>query len=274
MSAMVGTPRRAASTLGSLRRVRSLARAELRLLVRNRTAMFTALALPLLTVAGVNAIGVGEDTEIPITALTVTMLIGFALLYVVYYNLVTAYVARREELVLKRLRVGELTDAEILGATALPSVVVAMVQIALAWAVASVAFGLAAPVNAILVVVGVAIGVVIFVLLAAASTAITRNVEMAQVSTLPLLFACMIFSGMVVPAETMPDTMRDVVQFLPLSPVIDLVRLGLTGQTPAGDTVDFGASFSEAGFPLVIASLWIGNGVAAVRRWFRWEPRA
>lgn len=258
---------------GSLRRVRALARSELRMLLRNRTAMFTALVLPLMTVGALSSMGVGEDAGLSMASLTVTMLAGFALLYVVYYNLVTAYVGRREDLVLKRLRVGELTDAEILTGTAVPSVLVAIVQIVLTWAVASIAFGLDAPVNALLVLVGVAAGVVIFVLLAAASTAITRNVEMAQVSALPVLFVCMLFSGMVVPTANMPDALQQAVQFVPLTPVIDLVRLGLTGQTPDGDTVGFGASFAEAAVPTAIAVVWVYVGWWALRRWFRWEPR-
>ena len=66
---------------------------------------------------------------------------------------------------------------------------------------------------------------------------------------------------------------HDVTQLLPLSPVVDLVRLGLTGQAPGGDTVGFADSWAEAALPAVIAVAWIGIGVWAVRRWFRWEPR-
>lgn len=258
---------------GTPRRVRSLAVAELKLLVRNRTAVFTAVGLPLLSVLGLNAIGIGEEGDVPLAALAVVMLAGFSLLYVVYYNLVTAYVARREEHVLKRLRVGELTDAEILAGTALPSVVVAVVQIVLTWAVVAVAFGLDLPVNAVLILAGVLVGVVVFVLLAAVSTTFTRNVETAQLSTLPLLFACMIFSGIIGPRDSLPEGVQAVAQLLPLSPVVDLIRLGLTGVAPDGDTVDFAASWTEAAVPAVIAVAWVGLGVWAVRRWFRWEPR-
>lgn len=266
----------AVMTAGSARRVRALATAEVRLLVRNRTAMFTALALPVLTVVALSSIGFGEETDLPLGAVVVTMLTGFALLYVVYYNLVSAYVARREELVLKRLRVGELRDGEILAGTALPSIVVAGAQIVLTAAISAVAFGLDAPPNVPLALLAVAGGVVMFVLLAAASTAFTRNVEMAQVSTLPVLFLCMgslIFSGVVMPADSVPDRVSEIVRFIPLTPVVDLVQLGLTGQTRDGDTVGFGASWSEAVAPAAILVAWIAIGVWALRRWFRWEPR-
>lgn len=263
-------------TSGGMRRIRAIATAELRLLVRNRTALFTALVLPLITVGGLSAIGFGENGDLPLGALVVTMLAGFTLLYVVYYNLVSAYVGRREELVLKRLRVGELTDTEILLGTALPSVVLAVAQVVLTAVVAAIAFGLDAPVNVVLAVLAVLAGVVMFVLLAAASTAFTRNVEMAQVSTLPVVFLCMtslIFSGISTSPENLPDGVRTVVQLIPLSPVVDLVGLGLTGQTPDGDTVGFAASWGEAALPAVVAAAWIAIGAWALRRWFRWEPR-
>jgi len=57
---------------------------------------------------------------------------AFALLSAVYCNLVTALVARREQLVLKRLRTGESTDPEILTGTAAPAIAIAWAQIAVA----------------------------------------------------------------------------------------------------------------------------------------------
>jgi ABC-2 type transport system permease protein len=65
--------------------------------------------------------------------------VAFALLSAVYYNLVTALVARREQLVLKRLRTGESTDPEILAGTAAPAIAIAWAEIAVA-AVAAVAW--------------------------------------------------------------------------------------------------------------------------------------
>src|SRR5690606_29721087 len=121
-------PQRPRRAKGGARRVAALARAELRLLVRNRTAMFTALALPIAMVGLLRMSGTGDDAAAGVGATMTAMMIGFVLLFVVYYNLVSAYVGRREELVLKRLRVGEASDAEILTGTALPSLILALVQ--------------------------------------------------------------------------------------------------------------------------------------------------
>ena len=72
----------------------------------------------------------------------------------VYYNLLSQLVTRRDELVLKRLRTGESTDAEIVVSLALPGVVVALVTAALAVPVA-LALGQPAPRNPLLHVVTV-----------------------------------------------------------------------------------------------------------------------
>ena len=96
-----------------------------------------------------------------------TGLTAFALLLAVYCNLVAALVARREELVLKRLRTGESTDAEILAGTAAPAIAIAWAQIAVATAAAVAVFGMAPPANAVLMLVALILGTAVFALLAA-----------------------------------------------------------------------------------------------------------
>ena len=88
-------------------------------------------------------------------AAVVTSLTAFTLLFVVYYNLVTALVARREELVLKRLRTGETSDAEILAGTAAPAVAIAWGQILIGAVAAVTAFGMGLPANPLVVLAAI-----------------------------------------------------------------------------------------------------------------------
>lgn len=254
----------------TFRRVWSLARAEFILFWRNRTALFTALLLPAATVAFYAGFDESMTAGISLGAHMMTGVIAFMLLFVVYYNLVTAYVARREELVLKRLRTGEARDGEILTAGALPAAVIALVQTAIAIAVGALLLDLPVPVNAFIVLAGLLGGIVVFALLAAASTAFTRTVEFAQISTLPVLAVCMIGSGALLPLEILPDQVGQVLRFVPLAPVVDLLRIGWIGG-PEG--VGFADAFALAGQPFAILVGWTVLGVMALRRWFRWEPR-
>lgn len=261
----------AAGRLRRLRRLGSLCRAELLLLARNRTAVFSAVAMPLVLLGAVSGIETGTG-ELGRDGLLVTSLIGFVLLTAVYYNLVTTFVARREELVLKRLRVGELSDGEVLGGVASSAVVVALAQIALV-VVVGTALNLPLPVNPLLLLAGVVGGIVAFVLLAAVTSACTGTTETAQVTALPVLLVCMVGSGLVVPLEVLPEPLTRVLGLLPMSAAMDLVRLGWVGTTGAGEPGSFVEVLGSGGVPAAILLGWVVCGVRVVRRGFRWEPR-
>lgn len=255
----------------SARRIACLAQAEALLLRRNPIALLTAAAMPVVMVLFVRAYlpnGAGG-----VGAQVVTTLTAFTLILVIYYNLVTALVARREELVLKRLRTGETSDAEILAGTAAPAVALAWGQILIGILAAVTVLDLGLPTNPGLVLVAVVLGTAVFVLLAAVSTALTRTVEMAQVTTTPVLFVPLILSGAMIPLAGLSDPLQRLAQVMPLTPVVDLLRLGLTGTTSDGASVDLVGSFGPAVVPVLILTAWVAAGIWATRRWFRWEPR-
>ncbi|GIJ44259.1 transport permease protein [Virgisporangium aliadipatigenens] len=260
-------------TAGVRRRITALARAELLLLLRNRLALGTALLLPIGSLFLFAPILEDLDIGMAARAYSLTGLAGFLLLYVVYYNLATAYVARREELVLKRLRTGECTDAEILAGTAVPAVAGALIQMAVAVPVGALLLDLPVPVNAPLMLLGMLGGLVVFWLLAAASSVFTRSTELAQLTTMPLVLICLFASGVVFPATQWPDPVPEIARFLPLTPVMELMRLGWVGTTGERAPVDFVGTLRPAGLPLAVLVAWIGVGVWTVRRFFRWEPR-
>lgn len=265
------------SGTAAMRRIRAIGRAELLLFWRNRMALFNALLMPVLVI-GLIAIATagsdaGRDGELRGNALMTTGMLGFVLVSVVYYNLVTTYVARREELVLKRLRVGEITDVEILAGTASPAIAIAAAQIVLFIAAGAAFLGLPVPVNAPVLILGAMGGVGVFVILAVASSVFTRTVELAQITTLPVLILCLFGSGLVIPLDLLPEPGADLARLLPLTPAVELMRLGWLGTAGEGAPRDFVGVLGVATAPAMTLALWAALGVAAVRRWFRWEPR-
>lgn len=255
----------------SMRRIGSLGRAEALLLQRNPLALINAVVLPITMVLFFRTAAPRSDGNTG--ASIVASLTAFTLLLVVYYNLVPALVARREELVLKRLRTGELTDGEILIGTALPAVTLAWAQLLVGTIAGAAVFGLGMPTNAILVVAAVVLGTPLFVLLAAASTAMTRNVEMAQVTTAPVLIVPLLFSGLLFSVHNFPGPVQLLAQAMPLTPVVDLLHLGLTGTTRSGASVGLADSFAPAVVPVLTLAAWVLAAGWAARRWLRWEPR-
>jgi ABC-2 type transport system permease protein len=246
--------------------MRALARAELTLLGRNRGAVVTALLVPLVLPFSVRPAVDQLDLKaegLNIGVVTLTAAIGFSFLFAVYTSLVGAYVARREELVLKRLRTGELDDTEILAGTALPAVCLGLAQAVVLTVGCAVLLHPGPPRAPYLTVIGILAGLVLCAAFAALTASVTRTVESAQVTTLPFVMISMVLSGVAVPLELLPDRFASVCELLPLSPVITLVRGGWTGTLSA----------YEALGALGTALAWSVVAVFAVRRWFRWEPR-
>ncbi|MFE2423937.1 ABC transporter permease [Streptomyces hokutonensis] len=247
-------------------RMRALGRAELSLLGRNRnavvTALFVPLALPFSVRPAIDQMNLkGEGLSVGSVMLTAA--IGFSLLFAVYSSLVSAFVARREELVLKRLRTGELGDSEILAGTALPAVCLGFVQSVLLAAACVLLLDAGAPKTPQLAFLGLLFGLFLCAALAALTASVTRTAESAQVTALPVVLVSMMGSGIIVPLQLLSDRVADVCRFLPLSPAIRLISGGWNGDLSAYDAL--GA--------VLTALAWTVLAVFAVRRWFRWEPR-
>ncbi len=244
-------------------RLAALGRSELTLLVRNRAALSVALLMPVLMVFVLRSSLVGIEGAQAVGEATLTGGIGMVLILVVYMNLVSAYVARREELFLKRLRTGEANDLEILAGTALPSAVLALGQIAVLAVAGAVALDVRMPRNPLLLMAAVLAGIVLLAGMSAVTSSFTRNVESAGITTMPLFLVTALGSGMFMPIDSLPDLAASVCELLPLTGVMTLVRAGWNGGAEAHDLLGAGLG----------ALAWIVISVFAVQRWFRWEPR-
>lgn len=266
MSATHTTTRPASAVTTPLSRMTALARAEMTLLGRTKGALVAALFAPLVLPVSTSQFSKKMDLAeagLSTGTLVLPASVGFSLLFAVYSVLVGALVVRREELVLKRLRTGELRDVEILAGSALPAVLTGLVQCLVLAVGCSVLLDLPAPPAPHLAVAGLLLGLVMCAALAAATASFTRTGESAQVTPMPLLIVSMLGSGMFVPLELFPDRLASVCELLPLTPVVSLVRGGWTGDLTAGESL--GAA--------TIALAWTVLAVFAVRRRFRWEPR-
>lgn len=261
MSAVVGTGRTT-----SVGRMRALARAESALFLRNKGTLVAALFVPLVVPFSVRAAMSEMDLKeagLSVGTFVLPAAIGFSLLFAVYAALVGAYVARREELVFKRLRTGELRDVEILTGAALPAAATCLAQCLLLAVGCSVLLDMDAPSAPQLAVIGLLLGVVTCVALGALTASFSLTTESAQVTSLPLMLISFVGSGITVPLEMLPDRLASFCELLPLTPSITLVRGAWTGDLSAYESL--GA--------IVTGLAWTVLSVFAVRRWFRWEPR-
>ncbi|WP_435856132.1 ABC transporter permease [Streptomyces physcomitrii] len=249
-----------------LGRMRALARAELTLLGRSPGTLFVALFVPLALPASLRTTVKDMDLAkhgLNLAEVLLPAAMGFALLFAVYTALVSTLVARREELVLKRLRTGEAGDGEILVGGAVPAVAIGLAQCLLVAVASTAVLDVELPGAPHLAVAGVLLGLVLSAVFATLTSAVTRTVESAGVTVMPFMMLSLIASGITVPLEVFPDRLRAVCELLPLSPVMALIRGAWTGELSAAETLGH----------LLTALAWIVLGCFAVRRWMRWEPR-
>ncbi|MFT3862333.1 ABC transporter permease [Micropruina sp.] len=253
-----------------LRRFAALARAETTILLRNSTAIFTAVGMPF--VVGFAFSGMSQNRG-GLGVMLTMVLVGTALMFVVYYTMVTSLVGRRQQLVLKRLLAGEPTPLEILTAPAVPLWVLFAVQSLIAIGGALL---LGTPVlhpwALLLALLG---GATAWTALAIVSAALTRTVESAQISTLPLIMISLLLSGFSVPLDWLPEPVARVAHLMPMTPVIDLITFAYTGIGVDGRVL---TSPSEVlpgvGGMLLPLLLWSAGSLLLGLRRFRWDARS
>ncbi|MBN3928852.1 ABC transporter permease [Streptomyces verrucosisporus] len=141
-------------------------------------------------------------------------------------------------------------------------VALTVAQIAVVAVALSVMFG-AAPRQPLSAVAGLVTGVALMTAMAAATAALCRSVESVMVATLPAVFVLPLVSGVYIPREVLPDALGDALAYAPLSPTVDLIRSGWTGQL----------SVAEVPVRIVLDAVWASLFAWVAFRRFRWEPR-
>ncbi|WP_242892002.1 ABC transporter permease [Actinomadura litoris] len=254
-----------------------VARLDLTLLWRNRTSLFTVMGLPVMFTALLVPLR-GESIDGTDGALLQgTGHLAFFLVFAVFMNLVTVFTARREDRTLKRLRGTSLSDADILGGSVLTATALYAAQAVGLLVLLGAAMGGRFPADPLLLAAGLAGGAAVFALLAFPVAAVTPTAELAGLTVLPIMFACMAGAGVMFPLDGLPGALREACRWLPLSPVVEIARTAYFGRDFAGGgghpSVGLLEGWAECLRSFAVLALWAGLGRAMAGRWFRWEPR-
>ncbi|HWS36196.1 MAG TPA: ABC transporter permease [Actinoplanes sp.] len=233
-----------------------LARLDLTMILRNRSALTNAVLMPLAVAAFL--VYTAKDSGPENVAYILTGQIAALVVFAPLVNLAGFYTSRREELILKRLLGGPASAASILGGSALGATVVYLVQV-VAVIVAAVVLDVGLPGNPLLVLAAVLGGALVFALLSMAISGLSASGELAQLATVPVMLLCFALSPVIVPSGALPDRLEQIAGYLPLTPVADLVRAGY------GDALSWQS-------PLILAA-WAVAAALLARRFFRWDPR-
>ncbi|GAB3485349.1 ABC transporter permease [Nocardiopsis coralliicola] len=258
-----------------LRQLLRLARVEMLLFYRYRTAAYTA-ATPLMFLLPALALSGDGPHGIDQRAFAMAPVLMLAPMTLGIMHMPTVYAARRESMLLKRYRAAGVPASALFGATTL-SVVAAVAVLTGVIGAAVAAAGGALPVHPVLLLLGILLCTVVFCLLGLSVTRLARNAESAQlVSVLPFLLL-LAASGSFVPLTGLPQ-LHTALSFLPMLPAVDLARAAYFGvdtfaAAPGAAAPLAGPEVWAAAAPaLAVLTVWIGIA-AWILRYFRWDPR-
>ncbi|MEU3015767.1 ABC transporter permease [Nocardiopsis sp. NPDC007018] len=269
-----GTARTGPSTLN---RTLRLARTEFTLFVRYKTALMylimpAILFMPLWSTPSAPVFGdfTTHDLSLASAVIGIGLMLGIG-------HPSNVFAARRESLVLKRLRVSGVPQTAIFGSV---TVVVVVFSVALTAVIlgAVAALGGKVPADPVMLAVAVLLSSVAMTLVGLLITPLVRSAESAQMFSVVPMMALLLTGGIFLPLDLLPEPVRVVVQFLPVAPAAEMAQAAYTGYDVFG-----GYEGAEA---LGTAALWVGAlpaiGVMAawivvlsllVRRYFKWDPR-
>lgn len=241
--------------------VYTLAVAETRLILRNRTVLITAAVLPFI-------LGLSLSNS-PITASAesagalAAMQLGMLLVFGLFMALTMTLAARRQQLYLKRLRTSPASTASIVAGLASPLALIVLAQTAIVLAFTAWESG-TAPAHPELLVLAFVNGAVTTTALGFLTASFTKSPEAAQITVLPgmLVFMAGIYWALV-QVEGPLDVFRSLVPGAALS---ELVMAAWDG-TPDG----YLATIAE---PLLVSTAVALVAAAVAAKLFRWQPRA
>lgn len=261
----------------SFRQALTLLRTELTLFVRYKTALLYlilpgAFMIPFFTMEneevapGVTGIGYLMSGSL--------MAVSIALGLMHPSNVLTT---RRENLVLKRLRVGGVSPSAIHGSmTGL--IVVLSLGMGLLYGAVLVYKSGHAPSNLAMMLVALFLSAITLTLMGTLITPLVRNGEIAQMAAMVPMLLTLAAGGVMVPLVAMPDSVAAILRLLPIAPAVDMLRSGFLGMDFFGHPEDAEAVGALELWTLALPSIgiqlvWIAVLGYLVHRFFRWDPR-
>jgi ABC-2 type transport system permease protein len=231
-------------------------RFERRMFWRNPSAAFFNFLLPLLLLVLIASAFAGDDDELEVLVPGVA---GMGVLATTFTALAFNLTLLREEGVLKRIRGTPMPAGAYLAGLIGSAALNALVQVVLVVLIGNVVYGVALPVDPLLLALFTALGVVCFASLGIAFSHVIPNEDAAPAYTnavfLPLLF----ISGVFYSADELPEALRTVAEVLPLKHLIDGLSEAIIG---AG---------GDAAAAAAVVGAWALCGIVLAVRFFRWE---
>ena len=262
---------------GPIRQTLRLGRTEFTLFVRYKTALMYLIMPVILLMPALNMENVPLLGEYTLVDLTLVGTIGAIALFLGLGHPSNVFTARREALVLKRLRVSGVPQTAIFGGVFLVVLLFTLLIAALIVA-GSIALGGPVPADPVMLLLSVVLGCLAMTLLGLLLTRFVSNAESAQMLSMVPMMALLFLSGSFIPLESMPDTLRQVALLLPVAPTVEMAQAAYFGYDVFGgfegaEQVGFIGLWVGALPNIGVMVAWIVVLALLVRRYFVWDPR-
>lgn len=253
--------------MSDARLVAHQARYDIRTFVRDPTATFFTLALPVVflvlfvTIFGSQRLESGVETS----TYYVPGIVALAVVSATFVNLSISLTQQRESGILKRVRGTPLPPWVFLAGRLVTAVVLGLLMAVLLVALGRLLYGVAVPgATAVGFVVALVVGATAFCALGVAVTAVIPTEAaapaVANAVTLPLYFV----SGIFIPAESIPGWLLTVADVFPVKPFADALFTAFDPRT---------SGVGLSGPDLAVVAAWGVAGALVAARTFGWTPR-
>ena len=170
-------------------------------------------------------------------------------------------VQQREKLILKRLNATPLPRWTLVGSNIAVRLVIAAAQTALIVGIGVRFLGVQISGGWLAIAGLVAVGALTFVSIGYVIASFARTEEAANGMTSIVQFPLMFLSGIFFPLEIMPDWLRSIATFMPLTYLGDALRQVMVG----------GAPFVPLGVDMLVLGGWLAACLVISGRFFRWQ---
>lgn len=215
------------------------------------------------------------DTTVPFEAKTISTatkgltqfdytfagILGFTILSLGIYGPTTVFPRLKEKKILRRYHTTTLKVWQYFTGNVISNGVVGLIAVALMFAAATTFFGLNMRGNYLILASVVLLGVTLMFGIGLAIGGWAKNenqaAPLAQIATLPMMF----LSGVFFPTFLMPELLQNITKFIPLTPIVDSIRLVVTE----------GAGYGVIAPNLAIMAGWTIIIYFIAFKVFRWE---
>ncbi len=192
---------------------------------------------------------------------TVAGLIGFSILGLGIFGPVNYFPQMKKQGILRRLHITPLRPWEFFVSSVLSNAVIGIFSIAVMIAVAASVFHFKVVGNYFELGVVIVIGILMIFGIGLAIGGWAKNENQAAPLANIIVFPMMFLSGTFFPRFLMPEWLQSITNYLPLTPVIDSIRMVATE----------GRHLTDLGTQLGLIAIWAVIIYAIAFRVFRWE---